>query len=151
MSMQKNKAGKGFTLVEALAVLAVFAILAAIAYPSYVESVRKGKRAEGRAALYLVMQQQERHYSHHGSYIAFSASSVDEQERKFTWFSGASAANSAYEIKAEACPDESIRDCVLLAAMPGTARVDSGYADPACGNLTLTSTGIRRAQRPDCW
>lgn len=155
MRGQANKCrlrtGGGFSLIELVAVLAVLAILAGIAYPSYREAMRKAKRAEGRAALFQLMQQQERYYARHNSYIAFSSSSADDEERSFKWYSGARAESSAYEIKAEACRDDTIRDCVQLTAMPGTRRVDSRYEDSTCGELTLTSTGIKHAARPDCW
>lgn len=143
--------GRGFTLIEAILALLVFAILAGIAYPSYTESVRAGRRAEGRAALFMLMQQQERYYSRHNSYIAFSFSSTDEDEKRFKWFSGPSAKSSAYEIQAEACENDTIRDCVQLTAIPGTGNVDSRYEDPICGRLGLTSTGFKHAKRSDCW
>lgn len=142
---------RGFTFIEAIVVLAIIAILAGIAYPSYVDSVRKSRRVEGRAALFQLMQQQERYYSRHNSYIAFSASSTDEDERQFKWFSGSSAIGSAYEIKAEACENDAIQNCVQLIAMPGTGNVDAGYRDPTCGDLTLSSTGVKGPMRADCW
>lgn len=152
MRAQKNKRrGKGFTLVESIVVLLVFAVLAGIAYPTYVEAVRKGKRIEGRTALFQLMQQQERYYSQHNSYVAFSASPSGETAQKFKWFSGATAKSSAYEIRAETCDNATIRDCVQLIALPGTGNVDDGYEDPICGRLILTSSGLRSAKRADCW
>lgn len=147
----RRSAPHGFTFIETLIVLVVFALLAGIAYPSYVESVRKGKRVEGRVALFQLMQQQERHFSQHNTYVAFSVDSAGEGAGKFKWFSGASAKNSAYELKAEACENDTIRNCVRLTAMPGTARVDGNFSDPTCGEMTVTSTGIKGAGHSDCW
>lgn len=143
--------GRGFTFIETLCVLAIFALLAGIAYPSYVESVRKSKRVEGRAALFLLMQQQERYYSQRNTYIAFSADSIGEEEKKFRWFSGGSAKNSAYEMKAEACESDTIQNCVRLIATPGTTKVDGAFTDPTCGEMSVTSTGIKHARHADCW
>ena len=144
---------QGFTLIELMIVLAVAAILAAIAYPSYQESVRKTRRAEGRTALMQLMQQQERFYSQHTRYIAFSSASTDANEKRFKWYSADSAASSSYEISAAACSDDVIQNCVALTAKPGTEKVNKGYKDPACGELTLTSTGIKKASGTAalCW
>lgn len=153
MRLRKHKrtAKQGFTLVEVIIALAIAVILASIAYPSYMESVRKAKRMEGRAALMRLIQQEERFYTLHNSYIKFSFSSTDENERKFKWFSGDSAPRSAYEIKAEACANETIQNCVQLTAMPGTDNVDSNYKDLVCGDLKLNSAGVKSANKADCW
>ncbi|HWT72685.1 MAG TPA: type IV pilin protein [Oxalicibacterium sp.] len=149
--MQATRPQHGFTLIEAMIVLLIAVILAAIAYPSYREAVIKTRRAEGKAALMKLMQQQERYYAVHGSYLAFSADAGDEEAKRFKWFSGDSPASSFYEIDARACDDEDLRDCVLLSAWPGSARVDAGYRDPLCGNLSLNSRGERSAGAAQCW
>lgn len=141
----------GLTLLELMVVLVVLGILAALSYPSYQESIRKGKRTEGRAALTTLMQQQERYFSQHNSYIKFDSSSTTGDEKQFKWYSGAKPESSAYEISGDACKDETIQDCVMLTAKPGTSNVDPGYRDPECGLLTLTSTGLKGADGTRCW
>ena len=64
----RASARAGFTLIELMITVAIVGILAAIAYPSYQDSVRKGKRAEGRTALIDFLQQQERFLTQTGSY-----------------------------------------------------------------------------------
>lgn len=141
----------GFTLLELMVVVIIVGILAMIAFPAYTESVLKTKRAEGKAALMQGMQQQERHYTLHASYIAFNAESPADTLSRFKWFSGNTPASSAYEIHAQACDGRSIRDCVQLVARPGTEKVDRRYRDPRCDNLILTSEGSRRAAMESCW
>ena len=152
MHLRKRKTQQsGFTLIEVVIASVITMILMSAVVPSYMESVRKSRRMEGRAALLRLMQQQERYYSLHNSYIRFASSSTDEDERKFQWFSGSNAQASAYEIKAEACANDTIVNCVLLTAMPGTSKVDDKYKDPVCGELSLTSAGVKAANKPDCW
>jgi type IV pilus assembly protein PilE len=134
-----------------MTVMAIVAILASVAYPSYQESVRKAKRAEGRAALLQLIQHQERYYSLHGRYIAFSSESTDLHERQFRWYSGDSPRKSAYEISGAACRGEALDICVVLTASPGTGKVDAGYEDPKCGKLIVFSTGKKAADGNDCW
>lgn len=147
--MKKNLQ-KGFTLIELMVVVAIVAILATLVYPSYQDSVIKSKRAEGRAALMEVMQQQERYYTQNNTYFAFTSTTADN---RFKWYSGDSAAGSSYEIKAEACNGDVIGNCVMLTGMPGTANVNSAYTDDKCGNLSLTSTGAKAASgtATNCW
>ena len=83
---------RGFTLIEVMVTVVVVAILATIAYPSYQDAVRKTKRAEGRAALMQIMQQEERYYSHATTYIAFTSAATEPEEKKFKWYSADSAA-----------------------------------------------------------
>lgn len=141
----------GFTLVEVMVVTVIVAILGSLAYPSYQQAVRKAKRAEGRAALLQLMQQQERYYTLHTRYIAFSAVSNDDDARRFKWYSGDSSSASAYEISASACADETLQECVVLTAQAGSPKVNAAHADPQCGLLSLSSTGVKSPPGADCW
>lgn len=67
------KKQKGFTLIELMITVAILGILAAIAVPSYSNYVRKGKRAEARAALEELSQAMEKHRSVNFSYLGAGA------------------------------------------------------------------------------
>ncbi|MFC5459231.1 type IV pilin protein [Massilia niabensis] len=157
-SSVRSCVNSGFTLVELLIVLVILSVLAALAYPGYGDYVTRTRRMEGQVALMNAMQQQEHHRALHHTYVAFSSAAPSAG---LPWWSGNSAAGSAYELEAQACPGGDLRDCVLISARPGTANVDARFADPECGTLTLASTGEQgasgsagnsagnRAQR--CW
>lgn len=133
----------GFTLVEIMIVVAIVGILASIAYPGYASYIVRSRRVEGQMALLDIMQQQERFYALHNTYIAFSADAADPAAQRFKWFSGGEAAGSAYELRGEACPDRDITDCIELKAVPGSRRVNATFKDAECGTLTLNSIGRR--------
>lgn len=138
----------GFTLVEMLIVLAILAILGALAWPSYAGYMVRTRRTEGQVALIEAMQRQERYFARHNTYIAFSASSDDPQAAEFPWWSGNTAALSAYELDGDACPGRTLADCIEIHARPGTTRVDGRFRDPDCDVLTLDSLGNQGAQGP---
>ncbi|MBI1891125.1 MAG: type IV pilin protein [Burkholderiales bacterium] len=144
---------RGFTLIEVMVAMIIIAILAALTYPSYRHAVIKSRRAEAKAALLQLMQQQERYFSQSNSYIVFSAAATQGDAKRFKWFSGNTVEGSAYEIDGIACEGETIQNCVKLRAKPGTARVNVAFADPECGELNLTSTGVKSAEGnlPQCW
>lgn len=142
-----------YTLVELMIVLVIIGILTSVAYPNYTGFVIKSRRIEAQIALLDIMQKQERYYSAHNSYIAFSADSSDPDEKRFKWWSGASARDSAYELSGHACPGLSLRSCIELRASPGTEKVNARFRDAACETLTLVSTGEHRAggKLAGCW
>jgi type IV pilus assembly protein PilE len=148
------KQRSGFTLVEMLIVLAILSILASIALPSYAGYIVRTKRTEGQVALIEAMARQERYFSRHNSYIAFSAASEDPAAAEFPWWSGSSQSASAYELDGHACPGRALNACIEIRARPGTARVDARFRDPDCGDLTLDSLGSHGAQGAAdrrCW
>ena len=142
-----HRGSRGFTLIELMITVAIVGILAAIAYPSYQDSVRKGKRAEGRTALIDFMQQQERYLTQTGSYLEVTPGQTGVA---FKTFSGDNAASPAYKIGAEACPGSpapSLRECVRVFAVPQ-------FTDPDAGTLQIASTGAKdcTGSKPAvCW
>lgn len=59
---------RGLTLIELMIVVVIMGVLLAVAYPSYLDSVRKGRRADGIAALTALQQAQERYRANSPTY-----------------------------------------------------------------------------------
>jgi type IV pilus assembly protein PilE len=142
---------KGFSLIELLIVVAIVAVLAGLAYPSYAESVRRTKRIEAQYALVEMLQHEERYREEHRTYAPFSA--TDGATGDFRWWSGSTAARSAYEIDALPCPDVGLDKCIVVRARPGTDKVDARFRDPDCGELSRDSAGRQTASGSlaTCW
>lgn len=141
-----NVASGGFTLLELVVVVAIIGILAALAYPSYLESVRKGRRAEARAALNELIQQQERYMTQNNTYRDFNAGATGVP---FKTYVGNSSEQATYNLGAEKCPESGnyapgIRECVRV-----IASLRANFNDPRVGELSLTSTGIKGCKKPD--
>ncbi len=136
----------GFTLIEVMIVVVVIGLLAAVAIPSYQSFVRKGHRADARAAIYTMMQQQERWYTQNNTYVAVANSSASSQFKNWT---GDSFATAKWRLAAAACAGQQINACVQITASPVAP-----YTDPEVGNLSLTSAGARSCTGTDtsaCW
>lgn len=146
------KRTRGFTLIELMVVLVILGVLGMLAYPSYVGYVTKTRRIEAQVAMIEVLQQEEHYYSQHNTYIPFSSGALPAAPR-FKWWSSGTAAVSAYELDAQACPGHDIGECVQVRARPGTDRVDTAFRDPDCGTLTINSTGEHSASGAfeRCW
>lgn len=142
-----------FTLLEVMIVMVIVAVLAALTYPSYGAYMIKARRAEAQVALLEAMQNQERYFSLHNTYLAFSADAGSDDARHFPWWLGDSPQRSAYELSGAACKDLTLQSCVELRAVPGTSRVDPNFRDTECETLTLNSAGQHGASgKPfGCW
>jgi type IV pilus assembly protein PilE len=147
------KRGAGFTLIEVMLVLVILLVLAGLAYPNYARAIKKTRRIEAQVAMIEAIQLQDLYYSQHNTYVAFSSASQDAPAPGFKWWSGATAASSAYELEAAACPDKALTECVEVRATPGTAQVDTRFADPDCGTLTMNTAGEQAASGSydRCW
>lgn len=124
------KSSKAFTLIELMIVLVVIGILAAIAYPNYTEHVRRGKRAEAKAALMEGAQALERYYSTHGSYL-------DANGNFAAVFAGQAPASGAanYTLAAQGAP-------TATTFQLRATRTGSMAGDP-CGDFQISHTGAR--------
>ncbi|NHZ64360.1 type IV pilin protein [Massilia genomosp. 1] len=147
------KRSRGFTLIETMIVMTIIALLAALAYPGYQGFVVKARRTEAQAALLDLMQKQERYYTQHNRYLAFSADQDGPEQARFKWWSGGSAKSSAYELRGKPCAGQAIARCIVIEAIPGTDRVDATFRDGACQTLTLDSAGEHTASgsATGCW
>jgi len=130
----------GFTLIELMIVVAVVAILATIAYPSYTEYVRRGHRAEARAALLQAQQWLERAATAQGVY-------PKSLPLAMTWTSDPS---KHYTI--ELTSREEGMDFTLKAKRKGSGAMNGDK----CGDFTLTHTGTQGNDDndysvADCW
>ena len=148
-----RRARTGFSMIEMLIVMVILAVLAAAAMPAWQQHVISTRRNEAQALLLKLMLQQERYFTEHGTYIAFSSTSTDFEERQFRWWSGSRALDSGYEIEGKACDDQPIEQCVQLIATAGTVVVDDNYRDDECREMKLTSIGERLSAgtRAECW
>ncbi|MCE3606614.1 type IV pilin protein [Massilia sp. P8910] len=147
------KRSQGFTLIETMIVMTIIVVLAALAYPGYQDFIIKARRAEAQAVLLELMQKQERYFTQHNSYLAFSADAGSPEQAHFKWWSGGSAKSSAYELRGHPCPGQTITRCIIIEAIPGTDRVDSTFRDGDCKTLALNSVGEHTASgaAAGCW
>lgn len=134
---------KGFTLVEILVVLAILGILAAIALPSYQESQLRAARADGKNALMQAASDQERFYSNNSSY------STNAGPLSSPALATVTSPDGFYVISVAACGGSTIASCFVA-----TATAQGSQTNDSCGNLTITSTGVRGASGgtvEECW
>jgi type IV pilus assembly protein PilE len=144
---------RGFSLIELMIVIAIVGILAAVAIPSYQDSIKKGKRAEGRTALTEMLQQQERYATQKGTYAEFTtAGATTGDAAAFKTFSGDTRAKASYLLGSRKCtaPNDNLKNCVVVFASPQ-------FDDPQITELRIESTGVKSCTTPTtatqslCW
>ena len=138
-----NHPHRGFTLIEVMIVVAIVAILTALAFPSYTEYIRRGHRAEARAALLQASLWMERAATATGTYpptASFPTTLTTIKSGRYTIAVASPPASAASGT------------AYTLTATPA-----GGQQGDKCGNYTLTHTGVRGAASgalplmTECW
>ena len=168
----RRRDGHGFSLIELMFVLAITAIIVSVSMGYYQRYVAKNNRAQAKARMAQAAQLLERFYSDNSSYyVDFSGGNVVVNTggstaagfaaimsapvvNPYTVYSGSNnEATSPYTV---ALATANANSCTLTA----TPRAGSYQAGDMCGNLTLTSTGVKgiaslptgsTATLQDCW
>ena len=143
MNLRTGRFEQGFTLTEILIAMAIVGILAAVAIPQYTASTFRASRAEAKSALLEVASLQERFYSINRTYSTNANPIANPAEATVN------SQNTKYIVSVAACATGTIATCFLA-----TATAQGGQANDECGNLTLSSTGVRGSSAgtaADCW
>ncbi len=135
----------GFTLIEIMIVVSIVGILLAIALPQYSGYMTKAARNDAKSTMLNIAQMEERYYSNNATYILISAPPA-AAPTGFQNYSGNDPNSSKYNITVVVGSTASIATSFLMTATP----VVAGY-DSQCGNLTLTSTGVKGSTTGSCW
>ena len=128
-------------------VVIVIGILAAIAYPSYMNSVRKGKRADGKTAILKVQMEQEKFRANCTQYAtAFNGTGTNAcnpGSSTYTLGIGNATSQGFYTL---ALSSASSTNYTVTATPVGDQAKDS------CGSLVLTVTTSGASFTPaNCW
>lgn len=128
---------KGFTLIELMVVVAIIGILASIAYPSYTEYVAKGRRSDAQKALLEASQYMQRWYAANNTFQTNdSTPAAPTLPAGLNRSPAAGSGTQAYTLAVSSATTSTY-------TITASRTAGGPMATDKCGNLTLTSTGVK--------
>lgn len=144
---RKPTLSKGFTLIELMITVAIIGILAAVALPSYQDYIRRGHRADAKAALLENVQFMERYFTETNRYLDASGDAPALPVQQTPRDAG-SAQLYAITLDAANTTDTTYR---LLASPVANTLM----AADKCGTLSINHRGVKGVSGSlsvsECW
>lgn len=141
---------KGVTLVELVIVIAIVAILLMLVLPAYLGQLRDTRRSLGGAALVQVMMRQEQYFLSHKRY-ADTLTELAYPEQPFAIDPQGNVVSGRDENRIYLINLATRENAYTVLAIPQLSQAP----DPACGTLSLDSTGVKLALSESgerrCW
>lgn len=169
LSLSRQKAVRGFTLIEVMITVAIIGILAAIALPSYKSYIARARRADARTQLLQAAQFMQRFYAANDSFATDRAGGsvlgdvtatppVGMPKNLRRSPADAVDGTEVYQLNTSITSAGNYTATVDVSAYTLTMAPISGgsMASDACGMFTITSTGVRGVAgatmtRDECW
>lgn len=147
-----RKRSAGFTLIEVLVTVVIIGILLRIAIPSYQESVKRSRRAEARTAMLGLAQTLERFFTNNNTY---TGASLTSSTPIFPSNVPATGGTVNYTLTLDIGTD-TFTGATAGSTYTITATRAGPQANDACGNFTLTASGVRGLTNntktvAECW
>ncbi len=108
--------------------IVVLSILVALAYPSYQSQMVKNRRTDGQRILLEIMSEQQKFYSRNSRYTAdlVSGGTTGLAYPNPNGDGTVPSEKEFYLVTAQACPTQTINQCVMLTAVPQGGQVGDG-------------------------
>ena len=162
----RQRAARGFTIIELLIVIVIVSILAALAIPSYRQYVMRTHRTVAKVALQDLLTRQESYAVDHKSYATdfdrlgvAGSGAVSVAYVTSDGVISRNVSNALYSFALKKNTGSAVNSCAFDASPTAlgfslTATPVGNNADTQCGSLCITSNGDRGANPgvvADCW
>lgn len=140
----------GVTMIEMMVVVVIMSIIVAYAYPSYTQFIVRAKRGAGTSMLLQVANRQQQFFMNNKQYSGSLAALGFSADEFMITDDGSFCADADMDRVYQLSMSNTTATTYTLKAEPMLRQAEK---DTACGNLTLTHTGLKgnSAGGTKCW